>query len=67
VAGDGINGVGTTPVPLSATVCVAAPLPALTLSVDEIDPTALGSNVTLNVQLAPAAIEVPQLLVCPNG
>jgi hypothetical protein len=59
--------VEATPVPLSATVCVPAPPPAFTLKVAVADPTEAGSNTTLIVQLAPAATEVPQVLVCENG
>jgi len=55
------------PVPLSATVCVPAPLPAFTLSVAVADPTEAGLNTTLMVQVAPTATEVPQVLVCENG
>jgi hypothetical protein len=54
-------------VPLSATVCVPAPLPALTLNVAVADPAEAGSNTTLIVQFAPTASEVPQLLLCENG
>ena len=58
---------GRIPVPLSATVCVPAPLPALTLSVVVADPTKAGLNTTLIVQVAPTATDVPQVLVCENG
>jgi hypothetical protein len=54
-------------VPLSATVCVPAPLPALTLSVAVAGPVEAGSNTTLILQFAPTASEVPQVLVCENG
>ena len=59
--------VGTIPVPLSATVCVPAPLPAFTLSVAVADPTEAGLNTTLIVQVPAIATEVPQVLVCENG
>ncbi len=70
VTGDGAAvkvTVGTTPVPLSATVCVAAPLPALMLSVAAADPCARGSKTTPMRQLAPTETELPQVLVCVKG
>jgi hypothetical protein len=62
-----VGRVAAIPVPLSATVCVPAPLPALKLSVVVADPTEAGLNTTLMVQFAPTATEVPQLLVCEYG
>ena len=58
--------VGTTPVPVSATVCVPAPMPPMTSSVAVIEPAAVGLNTTLIVQLDPTGIDVPQVLVCEN-
>jgi hypothetical protein len=40
---------------------------ALTLSVAMVDPTEVGLNTTLIVQVAPTATDVPQVLVCENG
>jgi hypothetical protein len=57
---------GVAPVPLRATVCVARPL-ALMLKVAETGPETAGSNTTWMLQLAPTAMEVPQLLVWENG
>jgi hypothetical protein len=42
-------------------------LPALTLRVAVAGPAEAGSNTTLMVQLAPAATDEPQLLVCEKG
>ncbi len=70
VTGDGAATkvtVGTMPVPLSATVCVAPPLPTLMLSVAAADPVEAGLNTTLMRQLAPTASELPQVLVCEKG
>ena len=55
------------PVPDSATV---SGLPGALLFTDRVplaEPAAVGANVTLTVQEAPAASEVPQLLVSLNG
>ena len=57
---------GATPVPLRATVCVARPL-ALMLKIAEAAPETPGLNTTLMLQLAPTAMEVPQVLVWENG
>jgi hypothetical protein len=54
-------------VPLSATVCVPAPLPAFTLNVAVFDPVVVGLNTTLIVQVPATATDVPQLLLCENG
>src|SRR5439155_19507578 len=54
------------PVPVMATVCVlpaTALLLSVIVSVPERLPSCVGVNVTLIVQLAPAAIEPPQTLV----
>lgn len=57
---------GATPDPVSATVCVPAPPPALTLSVPFFNPGEVGLNTTLIVQVALTATDVPQVLVCAN-
>jgi hypothetical protein len=54
-------------VPLRATVCVAAPSPPPTLRLAVFDPAAAGVKMILIVQAAPAATEVPQVLVSPNN
>ncbi len=59
--------VGAMPVPLSATVCVPALLPAFTLSVAVADPADAGLNTTLIVHFAATATEVPHVLLCENG
>ena len=51
------------PVPVNATVCGLPDASSLIVSVPVIVPDAFGVNVTLIVQLALAATEVPQLLV----
>ena len=56
-----------TPVPDSATVSGLPGALLLTDSVPVADPAAVGANVTLTVQEAPAASEVPQLFDSPNG
>ena len=53
--------------PVSATLRVPAPLPALTLRLAFFVPGALALNTTLMLQLAPAATGAPQVLVCENG
>jgi hypothetical protein len=65
-AGSTVN-VGATPVPLSATVCGATPVPTLTLKVAVADPTVVGLNTRLILQLAPTATELPQVFVCEKG
>jgi hypothetical protein len=55
-----------TPVPESVTLLVPAPPPAATLSVATFEPVLVGLKLTVIVQLAPAATEVPQLFVCAN-
>src|ERR1700722_17630681 len=56
-----------TPVPVRATVSGLPGALLLTESVPVADPAAVGANVTLTVQEAPAASEVPQLFDSPNG
>ena len=58
--------VDRTPVPESVALLVPAPPPAITLSVAALEPVVVGLNLTLIVQLAPAATEVPQSFVCVN-
>ena len=55
------------PVPDRATVSGLPGALLLTDSVPDADPDAVGVNVTLTAQEAPAASDVPQLLVSPNG
>lgn len=55
---------GVVPVPLSVTVPGELAAFEVTVSVPVRLPFAVGVNVTLTVQLAPPASEVPQLLVC---
>ena len=56
-------GAGAKPVPLSETICGLPAASSATLSVPVRVPPAVGVNVTLIVQFAPAARLVPQLLV----
>lgn len=58
---------GATPVPETTTVCDVAGARTLTARFADAAPLAVGVNVTLIVQVAPAASELPQLLVCANG
>jgi hypothetical protein len=58
--------VDLTPVPDSVALLVAAPPPAITLSVAILDPVLVGLKTTWIVQLAPGATELPQLVVCAN-
>ena len=51
------------PVPLRLTVCGLPVALSLTLSVALLVPLTVGENVTLMVQLAPRATELPQLVV----
>jgi hypothetical protein len=55
--------VGPRPVPLRLTVCGLPAALSVMLSVPFWTPVAVGVNVTLMVQLAPAATELPQLFV----
>jgi hypothetical protein len=52
------------PVPESVTVCGLLPALSETVIAPVLSPATVGVNVTLIVQLAPAATELPQLLVC---
>ncbi len=56
-----------TPVPDRATVSGLPGALLLTDRVPDADPAAVGANVTLTVQEAPAASEVPQLFDSPYG
>jgi hypothetical protein len=58
--------VDLTPVPDSVALLVAAPPPAITLSVAILDPVLVGLKTTWIVQLAPGATELPQVVVCAN-
>jgi hypothetical protein len=55
------------PVPDSDTVSAGLVALLLTVSVPVRAPEAVGVKVTLTVQLAPAAIDVPQVLVCAKS
>jgi hypothetical protein len=55
------------PVPDNATVVGLLPALLLTESVPVRVPDAVGRNVTLTVQDAPAAIDVPQVLLCAKS
>ncbi len=61
VVGDTVA--GANPVPVSALVCGLLLAPSVTVSVPGREPVAVGLNVMLIVQLAPAARDVPQVLV----
>jgi hypothetical protein len=54
---------GATPVPVRLTVCGLPAALSVTVIVPGWLPVAVGVNVTLIVQFAPAATEVPQVLV----
>ena len=54
---------GATPVPVRATVCGLPVALSVTVIVPAWLPVAVGVNVTLIVQLPPAATEAPQVLV----
>src|SRR3954462_6076994 len=58
-------GPGATPVPDSGTVLVMPE--AVTVRVPVREPAAVGGNMTLTVQDAPAAMLPPQLLVCAKS
>ena len=53
-----------TPVPVSAMVCGLPVALSVTVMVPGWLPVAVGVKVTLMVQLAPAATDAPQVLVC---
>src|ERR1700743_1283980 len=55
------------PVPVSGTVSDGLVALLATVRLADAPPAAVGVNVTLTVQEAPAAIAVPQVLVCANG
>ena len=59
--------VAKTPVPFNAEVCGLFAASSTTVSVPLRAPVVVGVNVTLIVQLAPAATEVPQVLVCAKS
>src|SRR5437773_1296040 len=58
---------GPTPVPVRLTCCGLPPALSVILKLAERLPLAVGVNVTVNVQLAPTATDVPQLSVCPKS
>jgi len=55
---------GATPVPDKVTVCGLPLALSVTVIVPDWLPVAVGVNVTLMVQFAPAATDVPQVLLC---
>lgn len=55
---------GVAPVPVKVTVCGLLLALSVMTTVPERVPVAVGVNTTLMVQFAPAATEVPQVLVC---
>src|SRR5258705_11485587 len=55
---------GAVPVPVRLTICGLPVASSVIVMVPVRVPVAVGVNVTLIVQLAPAATEVPQVLVC---
>ena len=58
---------GATPVPVRLTVCGLPVALSVTVMVPGWLPVAVGVKVTVMVQLAPAATEVPQVLVWAYG
>ena len=60
----GVTVTGTTPFPVSATVCGLLMAPSVNVKVPERVPVVVGANVTLTVQVAPAASELEHVLVC---
>ena len=59
----GVNVTGVVPVPLSATVCGLEPALSATETIALRAPVAVGSKVTVIVQLLSGGTEVPQVLV----
>ena len=59
--------IGPIPVPARLTCCGLPPALSVMFKVAERLPLAVGVKVTVNVQLAPVATEVPQLLVCAKS
>jgi hypothetical protein len=59
----GLTVSGASPVPVSLTSCGLVPALSLKVSAPVTAPRALGLNVTLTVQLLPAARVLPQLLL----
>ena len=55
------------PLPVRLTICGLPVALSVTVIVPGWLPVAVGVNVTLRVQLAPAATELPQVLVCVYG
>ena len=55
------------PVPLKLPVCGVPAALSLMLKVPEREPVAVGVNVTLMLQLVPAANATPQLLLCAKS
>jgi len=59
--------IGPKPVPARVTCCGLPVALSVMFMVEERFPSAVGVNVTLKVQLAPAATVVPQSLVCAKS
>src|SRR5436190_5986550 len=59
--------VAASPVPVRLTACGLPLALSVTLNVALLVPLAVGVKVTLIVHCAPAATDVPQLLVCPKS
>src|SRR5437016_14500472 len=57
-------GAGAAPVPVMLMVCGLPAMLSVIVTAPVRMPVAVGVNVTLMVQLAPAATDVPQVLVC---
>ena len=57
-------GAGAAPVPVRLMVCGLPAMLSVIVTAPVRMPVAVGVNVTLMVQLAPAATDVPQVLVC---
>jgi hypothetical protein len=63
----GVTVTGTTPLPASDTVCGLLFALSVIVRVPVRLPVAVGVNVTLTVQFAPAATEVPHVFVCAKS
>ena len=60
----GVNAAASTPIPLRDRVCGLLLASSVAVRVPVREPSAVGVNVTLMVQVAPAASVLPQLLDC---
>ncbi len=59
----GLTVTGTTPLPVNDTICGLSLAPSLIVNVPARDPVVVGANVTLTVQVPPAASDLPQVFV----